>query len=215
MINLNTNNQLASSKQLKINASSFEQAPNKTTSSPTEISKLGSINNLSDLANSNPSLSTLLIRQLVKPFLSKASLRAELNDQGQAVVTTKDNFKVKFSGKLQEWTITNPEGKTTRIWGDPHVEESDGDKWDFREDSTFIFGDNKVTVETSAPTWNGNTFTAKVSIYSGGERFTITNIESDNPTLESWKLDGRKHDAMLADGNVYSLMADGSGWDRL
>jgi hypothetical protein len=121
-------------------------------------------------------------------------------------IETKDGYQVSLSGKQEEWTITDPDGNSTRIWGDPHVEESDGDKWGFKESSSFIFGNNKVTVETTQFSKNPNeTLTKTITIYNGQERFSITGIDQNKLELVDWKLDAKAHDESQVDGTAYHL----------
>ena len=145
-------------------------------------------------------------------FSAKRSLDANVDSEGLVNVKTADNFKIKFSGKREEWAITSPDGRETRIWGDPHVVESDGDKWDFYENSTFVFGDNKVTVETKKLP-NGTSYSQTVTIYGKHDRFTLTGIDVNKPELKAWSLDGFQHDKSLADGDIYHLQLDIDGTD--
>ena len=52
------------------------------------------------------------------------------NDMGEIVVRTLDGYVVRAEGRDEAWSVTGPDGKMTRIWGDPHVKESDGNTWD-------------------------------------------------------------------------------------
>ncbi|MCB0343878.1 MAG: DUF1521 domain-containing protein [Bdellovibrionales bacterium] len=142
---------------------------------------------------------------LFGPHTPRQTLEASVNKEGQAVVKTEDGFTVKFLGKHQALTITGPDGKTTKIWGDPHVTESDGDRWEFKKQTTFKFGNNKITIQTSKKPGYELTFSDTVTIYNGSDRFTITDLEVDKPRLVGWKLDGESHDEHLSDGDVYVL----------
>jgi hypothetical protein len=135
------------------------------------------------------------------------------NDIGQISVRTLDGFLLRTEGKDQAWTITGPDGKTTRIWGDPHVQESDGKKWDFLNRSTFQFGNNKATVEV-VPAGNGTTLSARITIYSGSERVTIDGIDKNKPSVAAVGNDGKQHDDSLADGITYrrSVTNSGEAW---
>src|SRR3712207_7111164 len=49
-----------------------------------------------------------------------------------------------------EWKITGPDGKTTRVWGDPHVDEGDregNNDWEFKRNSTFVLRSEEHTSE--------------------------------------------------------------------
>lgn len=143
----------------------------------------------------------------------RSALDVNRNDAGMITVRTLDGFTVRAEGRDQAWSITGPDGRTTRIWGDPHVSESDGDKWDFLNRSTFMFGKNKATVEV-VPAGNGETLSARLTIYSDYERVTIDGIDKDQPTVVAASSDGLQHDAGLADGQIYkrALTANGEVW---
>jgi hypothetical protein len=120
---------------------------------------------------------------------------------------------IRAEGKDEAWTITGPDGKTTRIWGDPHVKESDGKRWDFLNRSTFQFGKNKATVEV-VPAGNGTTLSSRITIYSGSDRVTIDGIDKNRPNVVAVSSDGRQHDDGLADGITYkrSVTNAGEAW---
>src|SRR5688572_20456016 len=72
------------------------------------------------------------------PFESSQPQGSLKTDAG--VITTPGGYKIEATSQF-EWKITGPDGKTTRVWGDPHVAEGDGGKWDFKRNSTFVLGD--------------------------------------------------------------------------
>lgn len=137
-------------------------------------------------------------------YAPEDTLSVSVDEKNRAVVTTEDGYKVQFSGKDEEWFIIRPDGKKTRIWGDPHVVESDGDKWDFKDQSTFYFGNNKLTVEVT-PYGNGQTVSKSVTIYNGNSRVTISDLNKNQPKLEAWSWDAEAHDQALDDGDHYAL----------
>jgi hypothetical protein len=147
------------------------------------------------------------------PNQVRSALDVTRSDAGMIAVRTLDGFVVRAEGRDQAWSITGPDGKTTRIWGDPHVTESDGDKWDFLNRATFMFGKNKATVEV-VPAGNGQTLSARLTIYSDYERVTIDGIDKDKPSITAASTDGLQHDASLADGEIYkrALTANGEAW---
>lgn len=143
----------------------------------------------------------------------RSALDVNRNDAGMITVRTLDGFTIRAEGRDQSWSITGPDGRATRIWGDPHVSESDGDKWDFLNRSTFMFGKNKATVEV-VPAGNGETLSARLTIYSDYERVTIDGIDKNQPTVVASSSDGLQHDAALADGEIYkrAMTANGEVW---
>lgn len=99
-----------------------------------------------------------------------------LRTEGDSVVTTPGGYRIEMIGQY-EWKITGPDGKSTRVWGDPHVDEGDGGKWDFKRDSTFVLGDGTRINVTTVPAGNGTTVTGSLEIISGGESVTISDID--------------------------------------
>ena len=144
------------------------------------------------------------------------AMQAIADDSGAITVRTPDGYVVKAEGKEQAWSITGPDGKTTRIWGDPHVLESDGDRWDFKERGSFMFGANKITAET-VPAGNGQTVSYRLTVYSGNERVTVGGINTNKPVIVAVGQDGKQHDDQLADGTQYtrSLGANGEAWSTI
>lgn len=136
------------------------------------------------------------------------------SDAGVVTIRSLDGYVVRAEGKDQAWSITGPDGKTTRIWGDPHVTESDGDRWDFKERGTFIFGNNKATLEV-VPAGNGETFSSRLTLYCGDERITISGIDKNKPVITAVSHDGKQHDDSLADGTYYrrTIGEKGEGWE--
>jgi hypothetical protein len=132
------------------------------------------------------------------------------NDKGMVTVRSLDGYIVRAEGKDEAWTITGPDGKTTRIWGDPHVTESDGNRWDFKERGTFVFGNNKATIEV-VPDKKGETLSSRLTLYSGDQRVTISGIDGNKPTITAVSQDGKQHDDALADGVVYQRKINQTG----
>lgn len=132
------------------------------------------------------------------------------NDNGAITIRTVDGYIVRADGKDYAWSITGPDGMTTRIWGDPHVSESDGGAWDFKKRGTFFFGKNKVTVEV-VPYGNGQTVSSALNLYAGDERVTIKGIDANKPVIAAVSHDGKQHDDSLADGDAYSRAVNKTG----
>lgn len=126
---------------------------------------------------------------------------------------TPGGYKIESEGKSAAWKITTPEGKTTRIWGDPHVHESDGTKWDFKKDMSFVLPDGtKITARTTPPRPNGYTVTAGIDIMNGSERATIDGIDKNKPTTGGVKNDRWAVDAKVKDGDYAVLGKSGDDW---
>lgn len=110
---------------------------------------------------------------------SKGGLTVEGN-----TITTEGGYKIEVLGRA-EWRITDPEGNTTRIWGDPHVEEGDRNGatsegnggWDFKDNTTFHLGDGTVVNVTTVPAGNGTTVTGQLNIVNGDHHVQVSNMD--------------------------------------
>jgi hypothetical protein len=134
------------------------------------------------------------------PLISQpnAANSGGLKIESDSVITTPGGFKVETLGQF-EWKITGPDGKFTRIWGDPHVQESDakGDRegtggWDFKRSSTFVLADGTRINATTTP-WEGNramTVTKKLEIINGNDRLEVTDIDKGKGKIGNITKDG-------------------------
>ena len=83
-------------------------------------------------------------------------------DQESGVITTPGGYKIEQIGQY-EWKITGQDGKWTRIWGDPHIQESDrageATAWDVKRNSSFLLPDGTRINVTTKP-YNNMTVTS-------------------------------------------------------
>jgi hypothetical protein len=137
----------------------------------------------------------------------EGSLRSE-----NGKITTPGGYTIEATQR-HEWIITGPDGKTTRIWGDPHVAEGDGGKWDFKRDSTFVLGDGtRINVKT-AP-WNGGkmTVTSELEIISGNDRVGITGIDQGKGVVGEITQDGFAHANCFGNNDVFVMGRESDDW---
>lgn len=127
-------------------------------------------------------------------------------------ITTPGGYTIEAT-KQHEWIITGPDGKTTRIWGDPHVAEGDGGKWDFKRDSTFVLGDGtKINVKT-APWGDGKmTVTSELEIISGNDRVNVTGIDKGKGVVGSVTQDGYAHANCFGNNDVFVMGPESDDW---
>lgn len=119
------------------------------------------------------------------------------------------DYKITVTEHNSVWILTNKStGISTRIWGDPHVDEgNDGrNDFDFKKDMTFQLADGtKITVETVAWGTSGQTLSSKL---------TITDWCSKNAMVVSglgWDSDGvnnLKVEKFEGEGRVLDLATD-------
>ncbi|HEV2763890.1 MAG TPA: DUF1521 domain-containing protein [Pyrinomonadaceae bacterium] len=109
------------------------------------------------------------------------------------VITTPGGYKIEQLGQY-EWKITGPDGKSTRIWGDPHVDEGDRDgaaDWDFKRNSTFVLPDGThINVTTVPGGAEGMTVTGQLEIINGVDRVLVTDIDKGKGQIGTVTQDG-------------------------
>jgi len=129
-------------------------------------------------------------------------------DDGSIDYTTTGGWKVNVNKTTIQ--LTDQDGnKTTKIWGDPHVVEADGSKWDWdAKTSTFQLPDGtKVTMNADSP----NGVVKNTTIYDSAQ---MVNIDNSKMTFES-KVDvdkAMKDDKATDDGKVYTTSNKGDDW---
>lgn len=128
------------------------------------------------------------------------------------VVTTPGGYKIEATSQF-EWKITGPDGKTTRVWGDPHVAEGDGGKWDFKRNSTFVLGDGTRINVTTAPWQDGKmTVTSGLEIISGNDRVQISDIDKGKGKIGEVTADGYAHANSFAGNDVFVMGRETDDW---
>ena len=138
--------------------------------------------------------------------LSKAS------EFGANAIRTAGGYTIVPEGKDQAWSIYSPGQKpgdtpTSRIWGDPHVQEADGTKWDFSKSSNFKLPDGtNIAVKTTAE--EGHSFSAALDITNGADRVQISGIENNKPTVGAITHDGYEARASQTDKDTFLLGGD-------
>jgi hypothetical protein len=153
-----------------------------------------------------------------KPCYPKPPVRREcchpqgsLKTDSKGVVTTPGGYKIEAT-KEHEWIIKGPDGKSTRIWGDPHVDEGDGGKWDFKRDSTFVLGDGTRINVTTKPWANNMTVTGGLEIISGNDRVQITDIDKGKGKTGPVTHDGFQHVNSFGGKDVFVMGKETDDW---
>lgn len=127
------------------------------------------------------------------------------------VITTPGGYKIEALSQF-EWKITGPDGKETRVWGDPHVAEGDGGKWDFKRNSTFVLGDGtRINVNTAPFGNDGMTVTSSLEVISGNDRVTVSGIDKGKGVVGEITHDGYAH-ANSFSGDVFVMGSETDDW---
>ncbi len=134
-----------------------------------------------------------------------------LKTDAKGVITTPGGYKIEATGK-HEFKISK-DGKSTRVWGDPHVEESDGGKWDFKRASSFVLDDGtKIDVSTSKPDKNGRTYSVGLQVINGNDRVQVTDMDKGRGKVSQVTQDGRAHANDFAGKDVFKMGKDVDDW---
>lgn len=107
----------------------------------------------------------------------------------------------------------------TRVWGDPHVTEGDGTRWDFtgtagpdgKGHSNFKLPDGtNIAVTTSGPT--GASVTRSLEITNGADRVAITGVDA-RPSTSAITHDGyeRRAENLTTNKNAETFVLGGDG----
>ncbi|SEU39337.1 DUF1521 domain-containing protein [Stigmatella erecta] len=132
-------------------------------------------------------------------------------DPKTGVVTTPGGYKIEALSQF-DWKITGPDGKETKIWGDPHVAEGDGGTWDFKRDSTFVLGDGTRINVTCKPYGNGMTVTGGLDIISGNDRVQITDIDKGKGKTGPVTADGYANVNAFGNKDVFVMGKESDDW---
>ncbi|MFZ9887306.1 MAG: DUF1521 domain-containing protein [Myxococcota bacterium] len=109
-------------------------------------------------------------------------------------VQTAGGYTIVPEGKDAAWSIFAPGQKptdtpNTRVWGDPHVHEKDGTKWDFTKNSDFVLPDGtRINAQTTSET--GQSWSKGLTITNGADRVQIDGINSNTPKTGGITNDG-------------------------
>jgi Domain of Unknown Function (DUF1521) len=135
-------------------------------------------------------------------------------DQQSGVITTPGGYKIEQLGQY-EWKITGQDGKWTRIWGDPHVQESDrsgeATAWDFKRDSTFVLPDGtRINVTTKA--FNEMTVTSQLEVINGNDRVLVTDIDKGKGKVGAVTQDGLLHSGNQCGNDLIIMGCETDDW---
>ncbi|WNG21976.1 DUF1521 domain-containing protein [Cystobacter fuscus] len=134
-----------------------------------------------------------------------------LKTSSNGVITTPGGYKIEATSQ-HEWKITGPDGKSTRVWGDPHVDEGDGGKWDFKRDSTFVLGDGTRINVSTVPADNNMTVTGGLEIISGNDRVKVTDIDKGKGKVGNVTQDGYAHANSFGGKDVFVMGKETDDW---
>lgn len=135
-------------------------------------------------------------------------------DQDSGVITTPGGYKIEQVGQY-EWKITGQDGKWTRFWGDPHIQESDrageSSAWDFKRDSSFVLPDGTRINVTTKP-YNNMTVTSQIEVINGNDRVMVTDVDKGKGKVGQVTHDGREHADDFCGKDVFVMGKETDDW---
>ncbi|MTI14102.1 DUF1521 domain-containing protein [Sansalvadorimonas verongulae] len=142
------------------------------------------------------------------------------HDSSPKEIALDNGYKVQIHGEQESFSIVDANGNATKIWGDPHVSESDrgGDmQWDFQQDATFMLDDGtKITVKTKDLGRSGqldkSVFADQLVITKGNQSVHVTDIAANNPQIGAPELNGGQLDADTNDGYIFKMGDQADDW---
>jgi hypothetical protein len=134
-----------------------------------------------------------------------------LKTDANGTITTPGGYKIEATGQF-DWKITGPDGKETKVWGDPHVAEGDGGKWDFKRDSTFVLGDGTRINASTVPFGKDATVTGSLEIISGNDRVQVTDIDKGKGKTGPVTADGFAHANSFGGKDVFVMGKESDDW---
>lgn len=127
------------------------------------------------------------------------------------VIHTAGGYKIEMLGQF-DWKISGPDGKSTKIWGDPHVSEGDGGEWMFKRNSTFMLKDGTRIDVTCVPYGNGATVTGKLNITSGADRLEVKDIDKGKGKPGEITHDGHTYIDDFEGDDTFYMGAESDDW---
>jgi hypothetical protein len=136
-------------------------------------------------------------------------------------IKTPGGYVIVVEGKDAAWEVYGPEQKPgdtplTKVWGDPHVNEKDGTRWDFTKDSNFMLPDGTV-IRADTTSEEGHSLTQGLTIVSGNDRIDVTGVNTGSPHIGAKSADGNAwlngNLPTLEKGATFILRSDGNNVD--
>ena len=91
------------------------------------------------------------------------------------------NYTLTANKANSQWVLTNKRtGQATNVSGDPHVNQTDGNNWTFKNNMSFQLDDGtRITVKTT-PYGNGQTLSDELDISKGGQGMVVSGLASND-----------------------------------
>ncbi len=136
----------------------------------------------------------------------------ELNQfkDGTKVYTTPGGYRVVYQPGKHEVKIISPDGKVTKIWGDPHVNEADGSRWQWKnKTATFVLPDGtKVTMQADGP----KGVVRSVDIYTSDKSDHVHMDDRGRVQRSFNRYENTLKEALQADGDTFYTTNNGKDW---
>ncbi len=117
-------------------------------------------------------------------------------------------YEIKSTKDHELWIKDTHDGKWVKLWGDPHGKTSDGDRFQFHEDTlTFELADGtKVSVIPTEKNSNGKAYLDQVHVMKGDEAYVMAGLSDGKAgVFISEELDAASLDRAFGDGTVLQV----------
>jgi hypothetical protein len=119
-----------------------------------------------------------------------------------------DRYEIKLDETNSKWVLTDKcEGKTTTIWGDPHLDTQANGNLEFKETMSFVLEDGtKITVKTTPFKNNPNaTLSSELYITNGDKSIVVKGLANDKDVLDG------ANAASKGDGKLSVVVSETNG----
>jgi hypothetical protein len=169
-------------------------------------------------ATQNPGVPFNIPTFILPPAPVTADAWSHEQQNGKATLRLGDKYTITLDEKDASWTVRNNQtGHTTKVSGDPHVDDDKDGKndFDFKKDMTFQLEDGtKISVST-VPYGNGQTLSSKLTITNGSNAITVEGLGQDKDGANNLKVTqsnaGVTLDQLAQDG-AQTIYERGQDW---
>lgn len=123
----------------------------------------------------------------------------------KGTIKISDRYEIKLDETNSKWTLTDKcEGKTTTIWGDPHLDTQINGNLQFKETMSFVLEDGtKITVKTTPTNKSADaTLSSELYITNGDKSIIVKGLAKDG---------NGQYDAKTSDGDLKVVVSETNG----
>jgi hypothetical protein len=134
-------------------------------------------------------------------------------------VTTPGGYQI-VPTKQYEWKIVGPDGTSSRIYGDPHVDVGSNQAFDIQGNSTFTLPDGTNIDVNTKPYVNSlgkvtpDNITSSLDITNGADHVNISGIDQGAGTAGSTQTNGQQVQSQFKNNPDYVMGQEANQWSQ-